>query len=217
MSKFKMLNNSKIKLGKLFIVAAPSGGGKTSLVNQLIATFPQIELSISHTTRPARPKEKHGKDYFFISQSEFLNMIDEHAFLEHAQVFENHYGTSKQQIEERLSQGIDVILDIDWQGAQQIRQIYPQAISIFLLPPSLETLRERLQNRQQDNLEVIEKRMKQAQEELSHYNEFDYLIVNKEFDTALEQLKAIVIAERLKKDVQVIRESKLLSFLLASG
>jgi guanylate kinase len=212
-----MLNNSKIKLGKLFIVAAPSGGGKTSLVNQLIATFPQIELSISHTTRPARPKEKHGKDYFFISQSEFLNMIDEHAFLEHAQVFENHYGTSKQQIEERLSQGIDVILDIDWQGAQQIRQIYPQAISIFLLPPSLETLRERLQNRQQDNLEVIEKRMKQAQEELSHYNEFDYLIVNKEFDTALEQLKAIVIAERLKKDVQVIRESKLLSFLLASG
>ena len=212
-----MLNNSKIKLGKLFIVAAPSGGGKTSLVNQLIATFPQIELSISHTTRPARPKEKHGKDYFFISQSEFLNMIDEHAFLEHAQVFENHYGTSKQQIEERLSQGIDVILDIDWQGAQQIRQIHPQAISIFLLPPSLETLRDRLQNRQQDNLEVIEKRMKQAQEELSHYNEFDYLIVNKEFDTALEQLKAIVIAERLKKDVQVIRESKLLSFLLASG
>ena len=212
-----MLNNSKTQLGKLFIVAAPSGGGKTSLVNQLIATLPQIELSISHTTRAARPKEKDGKDYYFISKPEFLNMIEEHAFLEHAQVFENYYGTSKQQIEQRLMQGIDVILDIDWQGAQQIRQIYSQAISIFLLPPSLDTLRERLQNRQQDNMDVIEKRMKQAQDELGHYNEFDYLIVNKEFDTALEQLKAIVVAERLKKDVQVIRERKLLSFLLTSG
>jgi guanylate kinase len=144
-------------------------------------------------------------------------MIQAQAFLEHAKVFENFYGTSKQQIEQRLSQGIDVILDIDWQGAQQIRSIYPQAISIFLLPPSLETLRERLQNRQQDQLEIIEKRMKQAQDELRHFDEFDYLIVNEEFDNALAQLRSIVIAERLKKDIQMIRERKLLSFLLTTG
>lgn len=212
-----MLNKDQKPLGKLFIVAAPSGGGKTSLVNQLILTLPQIELSISHTTRTARPKEKHGKDYFFVSHQEFLDMIQAQAFLEHAKVFENFYGTSKQQIEQRLSQGIDVILDIDWQGAQQIRSIYPQAISIFLLPPSLETLRERLQNRQQDQLEIIEKRMKQAQDELRHFDEFDYLIVNEEFDNALAQLRSIVIAERLKKDIQMIRERKLLSFLLTTG
>jgi guanylate kinase len=212
-----MLNNEQIKLGKLFIVAAPSGGGKTSLVNQLMMSLPQIELSISHTTRPARPKEKNGKDYFFVDKAEFEDMVKHHAFLEHAKVFDNYYGTSKQQIDERLNQGIDIVLDIDWQGAQQIRQIMPNAISIFLLPPSLETLRERLQNRQQDNMEVIEKRMQQARAELKHFDEFDYLIVNKEFELALEQLKSIVIAERLKKDVQMQRERKLLSFLLATG
>lgn len=212
-----MLNNEKTKVGQLFIVAAPSGGGKTSLVNQLILSMPQMELSVSHTTRPARPKEKDGKDYFFVTKEHFLDMVKQHAFLEHAQVFENFYGTSKQQIEERLSQGIDIVLDIDWQGAQQIRKLIPEAISIFLLPPSLDTLRERLQNRQQDKLDVIEKRMHQAQAELTHYEEFDYLIVNKEFDIALEQLKSIVIAERLKKDIQVVRERKLLSFLLATG
>jgi len=216
-SKFKMSNSEKTKIGQLFIVAAPSGGGKTSLVNQLILSMPQIELSISHTTRAARPKEKDGKDYFFVSKEHFVEMVKQDAFLEHAQVFENFYGTSKQQIEERLSQGIDIVLDIDWQGAQQIRKIIPEAISIFLLPPSLETLRERLQNRQQDKADVIEKRMHQAQAELNHFDEFDYLIVNKEFDIALEQLKAIVIAERLKKDIQIVRERKLLSFLLASG
>jgi guanylate kinase len=212
-----MLNNKQIKLGQLFIVAAPSGGGKTSLVNQLMMSLPQIELSISHTTRPARPKEKNGKDYFFVDKAEFEDMVKHHAFLEHAKVFDNYYGTSKQLIDERLSQGIDIILDIDWQGAQQIRQIMPNAISIFLLPPSLETLRERLQNRQQDNQEVIEKRMQQARAELRHFDEFDYLIVNKEFELALQQLKSIVIAERLKKDIQMQRERKLLSFLLATG
>lgn len=212
-----MLNNKQIKLGQLFIVAAPSGGGKTSLVNQLMMSLPQIELSISHTTRPARPKEKNGKDYFFVDKAEFEDMVKHHAFLEHAKVFDNYYGTSKQQIDERLNQGIDIVLDIDWQGAQQIRQIMPNAISIFLLPPSLETLRERLQNRQQDNQEVIEKRMQQARAELRHFDEFDYLIVNKEFELALQQLKSIVIAERLKKGIQMQRELKLLSFLLATG
>jgi guanylate kinase len=212
-----MLNNDQKKLGQLFILAAPSGGGKTSLVNQLMLSMPKIELSISHTTRAARPKEKHGKDYFFVDKQVFLEMIEDHAFLEYAKVFDNYYGTSKLQIEERLNNGIDIVLDIDWQGAQQIKEIIPNAISIFLLPPSLDTLRERLQNRQQDNQDVIEKRMQQAQAELTHYDEFDYLVVNKEFDVALEQLKAIVTAERLKKDIQVQRESKLLSFLLTTG
>ena len=143
-------------------------------------------------------------------------MIQDDAFIEHAQVFENFYGTSKQQIEDRLARGIDVILDIDWQGAQQIKEIIPNAISIFLLPPSLQALRERLENRQQDNPEIIEKRMHQAHAELEHYQEFDYLIVNEEFDLALSQLKSIVTALRLTKNVQIIRQRKLLSFLLAS-
>jgi guanylate kinase len=203
--------------GRLFIVAAPSGGGKTSLVNRLIQTMSSIELSVSHTTRHARPKEKEGRDYFFIEKGKFESMIAEHAFIEYAKVFDNYYGTSKKQIEERLANGIDVVLDIDWQGAQQIRKTYPNAISIFLLPPSLNALRERLHNRQQDNQDVIEKRMRQAQTELEHYQEFDYLIVNEEFEVALSQLKSIVTAERLKKDIQVVKQRKLLSFLLASG
>ena len=212
-----MLSSEKIKTGQLFIVAAPSGGGKTSLVNQLILSMSNIELSISHTTRPARPKEQSGKDYFFVDHQVFESMAAQHVFLEHAKVFDNYYGTSKQQIEDRLENGTDIILDIDWQGAQQIRMIIPEAVSIFLLPPSLQTLRERLQNRQQDNQEVIEKRMQQAHAELKHFAEFDYLIVNKEFDLALHQLQAIVMAERLKKNIQIQRERKLLSFLLATG
>lgn len=216
MSKYKM-SNSANHCGQLFIVAAPSGGGKTSLVNQLIRSMSHIELSISHTTRACRPKEKDGKDYFFIEKSTFEQMIAEDAFVEYARVFDNFYGTSKKQIEERLANGIDVVLDIDWQGAQQIRKRYPQAVGVFLLPPSLETLRERLQNRQQDHLDVIEKRMQQAQSEMQHYHEFDYLIVNQEFDVALSQLKSIVVAERLKKDIQVIRQRKLLSFLFTTG
>lgn len=216
MSKFKM-SNEKLNTGQLFIVAAPSGGGKTSLVNRLIQSMSSIELSISHTTRPVRPKEKHGKDYFFVDTAEFESMIAQNDFIEYAKVFGNFYGTSKKQIEERLHQGIDVVLDIDWQGAQQIRQTYPSAISIFLLPPSLQALRERLENRQQDNQDIIEKRMQQAQTELEHYQEFGYLIVNEEFDLALSQLKSIVTAERLKKKIQMLRQRKLLSFLLASG
>lgn len=211
------MSNSANHCGQLFIVAAPSGGGKTSLVNQLIRSMSHIELSISHTTRACRPKEKDGKDYFFIEKSTFEQMIAEDAFVEYARVFDNFYGTSKKQIEERLANGIDVVLDIDWQGAQQIRKRYPQAVGVFLLPPSLETLRERLQNRQQDHLDVIEKRMQQAQSEMQHYHEFDYLIVNQEFDVALSQLKSIVVAERLKKDIQVIRQRKLLSFLFTTG
>jgi guanylate kinase len=211
------MSNNVNHCGQLFIVAAPSGGGKTSLVNQLIRSMSQIELSISHTTRAIRPKEKDGKDYFFVDKPTFENLVQENAFVEHAKVFDNFYGTSKKQIEERLEQGIDIVLDIDWQGAQQIRQIYPQAVGIFLLPPSLETLRERLQNRQQDHADVIERRMQQAHDEMKHFHEFNYLIINQEFDVALAQLKSIVVAERLKKDIQMIRQRKLLSFLLTTG
>ena len=211
-----MLNNQNNN-GQLYIVAAPSGGGKTSLVHRLIQSMPGIEVSVSHTTRLARPKESEGDDYFFVNQPEFESMIAAHAFLEYAKVFDHYYGTSKKQIESRLAAGIDVVLDIDWQGAQQIRAIMPNVISIFLLPPSLQALRQRLENRQQDNQAVIDKRMKQAQDELEHYHEFDYLIVNEEFDLALNHLKSILTAERLKRDRQVIKQRQLLSFLLANG
>ncbi|NDH09639.1 MAG: guanylate kinase [Gammaproteobacteria bacterium] len=211
------MSNNQHNLGQLYIVAAPSGGGKTSLVNRLIQSMPSIEVSVSHTTRLPRPKESDGQDYFFINKAEFESMIEEDVFLEYAKVFDNYYGTSKKQIEARLAAGIDVVLDIDWQGAQQIRAIMPNVIGIFLLPPSLQALRQRLENRQQDNQAVIDKRMKQAQDELEHYHEFDYLIVNEEFDLALSHLKSILTAERLKRDRQVVKQRKLLSFLLANG
>ncbi|MBA3537337.1 MAG: guanylate kinase [Tatlockia sp.] len=202
--------------GNLIIVAAPSGGGKTSLVKQLLSILDNIEVSISHTTRAMRPGEKEAVDYFFISQQQFVEMIEADAFIEHAQVFNHYYGTSVAQINSRLQAGIDVILDIDWQGAQQIRQIFPTAVSIFILPPSLDILQERLFNRRQDNHDVIDKRMQQAQDELSHFAEFDYLIVNDDFAKAGMELQAIVISNRLRMTRQKSLQRKLLSFLLAS-
>lgn len=202
--------------GNLIIVAAPSGGGKTSLVKQLISILDNIEVSISHTTRSMRPGEKEAVDYFFIEQQQFLEMIEADAFIEYAQVFNHYYGTSVAQINSRLQAGIDVVLDIDWQGAQQIRRIFPAAVSIFILPPSLNILQERLFNRRQDNHDVIDKRMQQAQDELSHFAEFDYLIVNDDFAKAAMELQAIVIANRLRMTRQKSLQRKLLSFLLAS-
>lgn len=202
--------------GNLFIVAAPSGGGKTSLVKQLIASLDHIEVSISHTTRSMRPGEQNGVDYFFITNPQFNQMVEENAFIEHAQVFNHLYGTSIAQIASRLAHGIDVVLDIDWQGAQQIRQAFPDAISVFIIPPSLDALKQRLKNRSQDNEQIIEERMKKAEAELSHYPEFDYLIVNDNFEHAAAELKAIVIANRLQIDRQTNKQSKLLSFLFAS-
>ncbi|HRD70009.1 MAG TPA: guanylate kinase [Legionella sp.] len=202
--------------GNLYIVAAPSGGGKTSLVRKLVETLDRVEVSISHTTRIMRPGEKHGVDYFFVDESEFKSLIEENAFIEHAKVFNHLYGTSVAQISSRLEQGIDIILDIDWQGAEQIKRIFPQAVSIFIIPPSLEELKQRLMNRRQDKDEVISDRMKKAQDELSHYPEFDYLIVNDSFEHAAMELSAIVIANRLKMECQVNKQSKLLSFLLSS-
>ncbi|MCW8398223.1 guanylate kinase [Legionella sp. PATHC038] len=202
--------------GNLFIVAAPSGGGKTSLVKKLVESLEDIEVSISHTTRAMRPGEQHGVNYFFIDENEFIRMIDESAFLEHARVFNHLYGTSINQINERLQKGIDVVLDIDWQGAEQIRRSFPDAVSIFIVPPSLDVLKQRLLDRRQDKDEVISDRMRKAQDELSHYPEFDYLIVNDNFEKAAMELEAIVIANRLRIERQINKQSKLLSFLMSS-
>jgi guanylate kinase len=163
-----------------------------------------------------RPSEKNGVDYFFIEEKDFIHMIKDCAFLEHAQVFNHFYGTSMQQINARLEQGIDVVLDIDWQGAEQIRRSFPNAVSIFIIPPSLDVLNQRLLDRRQDKDEVISERMKKAQDELSHYSEFDYLIVNENFEKAAMELGAIVIANRLGIKRQINKQSKLLSFLLSS-
>ena len=203
-------------LGSLFIVAAPSGGGKTSLVKKLVNEIDSIVVSISHTTRDMRPGEVHGVDYFFIDESEFKHMIAQQAFVEYASVFNHFYGTAFNQIKDRLSAGIDVVLDIDWQGAQQIKRSFLNAVSIFVIPPSLDALRQRLQDRRQDNENVIQSRMKSACDELRHYSEFDYLIVNDDFEDAAIQLQSIVIADRLRMSRQSIQQEKLLSFLLSS-
>lgn len=200
--------------GNVFIVAAPSGGGKTSLVKHLITHLPNIVVSISHTTRKPRPREQEGVDYFFINDTEFLDMINRNAFIEYAEVFNHHYGTSVEQIAVRLKEGIDVVLDIDWQGAQQIKKLFPEAISVFIIPPSLEVLEQRLKARQQDNKEVIQTRMQQAREEMSHYKEFDYLIVNDDFEQAALELQAIVVANRVSFTRQAEKIRKLLSLLM---
>ena len=201
--------------GNLIIVAAPSGGGKTSLVRKLVTSLPEIEVSISHTTRKKRPGEKDGVDYFFVDEQQFMAMIEANAFIEHALVFNHHYGTSVAQINTRLQAGVDVVLDIDWQGAQQIKDIFPYAVSVFVIPPALHTLKQRLLDRRQDNEEVISSRMRRAQDELSHFSEFDYLIVNDDFNKAAAELQAIVIANRLRMARQVNQQGKLLSFLMA--
>jgi guanylate kinase len=206
---------SKKYVGNLYIVAAPSGGGKTSLVKALVTSMDNIAISISHTTRPSRPGETDGVDYFFVDLAEFTEMLHQHEFIEHAEVFGHFYGTSKSQIEERLHRGIDVVLDIDWQGAEQIKRIFENAVGVFIIPPSLDTLRERLKSRSQDNDDTIRFRMQRAQDELSHYGSFDYLIVNDEFSCALYELKSIVTANRLRMARQVEKQRQLLSFLLS--
>ena len=203
-------------LGCLFIVAAPSGGGKTSLVNKLVNDLPAIEVSISHTTRSQRPREVNGVDYFFVDKSTFNQMLNDGDFVEHAQVYDHLYGTSFSQINDRLHAGIDIVLDIDWQGAQQIKKMFIDAVSVFIIPPSLDALKQRLTNRQQDDERVIYSRMQRAREELSHYDEFDYLIVNDDFAHAANDLISIVAAHRLCLSRQAEKQRKLLSLLLAS-
>ncbi|MDZ7276819.1 guanylate kinase [Pantoea eucrina] len=203
--------------GTLFIVSAPSGAGKSSLIQALLKTQPlyDMQVSVSHTTRSVRPGEAHGEHYFFVSRPEFEQMIAEGDFLEHAEVFGNYYGTSRAAIEQVLSTGVDVFLDIDWQGAQQIRQKMPASRSIFVLPPSTEELDRRLRGRGQDSEEIIARRMAQAVAEMSHYAEYDYLIVNDDFDLALSDLKTIIRAERLRMSRQKSRHDALISKLLA--
>ncbi|PHM36254.1 guanylate kinase [Xenorhabdus innexi] len=203
--------------GTLYIVSAPSGAGKSSLIQALLNTQPlyDTQVSVSHTTRPARPGENHGEHYFFVTADEFQNMIDHGEFLEHACVFGNYYGTSRKVIEETLTSGVDVFLDIDWQGAQQIRQKMPAARSIFILPPSREELLRRLRGRGQDSEEVIAKRMSQAVAEMEHYGEYDYVIINDDFNTALADLQSVIRSERLRLERQAQRHDALISKLLA--
>lgn len=200
--------------GNLIVIAAPSGAGKTSLVKALSESVSQVCISISHTTRSMRPGEVEGQDYFFVSSSNFDQMISQDAFLEHATVFENAYGTSRAWVYDQLRQGIDVILEIDWQGARQIRRLFSAAVFIFIFPPSIEALKGRLQGRGQDDDQTIERRMRAAQDEMSHFDEFDYLVVNDQFDVALMDLKNIVMASRLKMGVQRVKQAALLENLL---
>ena len=184
--------------GSLFIVSAPSGAGKTSLVKALLEAMDGITVSVSHTTRAPRPGEENGVHYHFVEVKTFQDMLAKGQFLEHAQVFDNFYGTSKTALEQTLSQGLDVILEIDWQGARQVRQQFPDALGIFVLPPSKHTLQERLTSRGQDDAAIIARRMRDAVNEISHYAEFDYLVVNDDFSLALSELRAIVTASRLR-------------------
>ncbi len=179
-------------MANLFIIAAPSGCGKTSLVEALIKKTKNLCVSVSHTTRPPRPDEVNGINYYFVSINEFDEMIKNNAFIEHATVFDNHYGSSTKLIREKLDKGVDVILEIDWQGARQVKINMPNSISIFILPPSKEALLERLQQRAQDNDETINKRMSDAQNQMQHFNEFDYLVINDDFNSALNDLNLII-------------------------
>lgn len=207
-------------LGNLFIVAAPSGAGKSSLISALLqqdamSPHPHMRVSVSHTTRPPRPAEREGEHYHFVSGEQFEELIAQGAFFEWAEVFGNYYGTSRVAIEKHLQQGLDVFLDIDWQGARQVKQQHPDACSIFILPPSVTTLRQRLEQRGQDSAEVIDKRMQQAQDEMRHYDEFDFVLVNDDFATTLAQFTSIVDARSLRQTKQSQRHQALLSALLA--
>jgi guanylate kinase len=201
--------------GKLFVIAAPSGAGKTSLVRALMQRRPALRFSISYTTRQQRPNERDGHDYFFVDKPKFERMVEAGEFLEHARVFDNYYGTSPAQVEQLLAEGQDVLLEIDWQGAQQIRRSLPECRSIFVLPPSRAALEQRLRNRGTDSDEVIARRLRDSLADLSHWNEFDYIVVNDDFARATADLEAVVAGqgEHLRRDRAELRE--LLASLLS--
>ncbi|WP_313454887.1 guanylate kinase [Pseudomonas sp.] len=201
--------------GTLYIVSAPSGAGKTSLVTALIEADPRVSVSVSHTTRAMRPGEQHGVNYHFVSHDAFEELIAKGDFLEHAEVFGNFYGTSRSALQHVLDQGNDLILEIDWQGAQQVRALMPEALSVFILPPSQQALRARLDGRGQDSEEIIAGRMREAVTEMVHYDEYDYVIINDDFALALDELKSVFVANRLLLKKQQQRHSQLLEELLA--
>ena len=206
---------SQAVTGTLYILAAPSGAGKTSLVHALTEKDPLITVSVSTTTRPPRPGEVDGVNYHFVDIPSFEQKVKEGEFLEHAKVFDNYYGTSKATVERQLATGKDVILEIDWQGARQVKALIPEAITVFILPPSLEELHRRLTGRGTDSEEVIAKRMSEAVSEMSHYPEFEYLVINDEFEYALDQLHSIFKANRLTLEKQQQRHAHLLQELIA--
>ncbi|MDH5181169.1 MAG: guanylate kinase [Gammaproteobacteria bacterium] len=208
------MSETQSAIGTLYIIAAPSGAGKSSLVSALLQAMHDINVSVSHTTRAMRPGEQNGVHYHFIDIPTFEKMVAEAAFLEHANVFDNYYGTSKAGIEAELAAGRDVILEIDWQGARQVRELMPDTVGIFILPPSREALRERLTGRGQDSEAIIDRRMQDARNEISHYGEFDYLVINDDFNTALAELQAIVTSRRLRRAAQTRRQADLLQGLL---
>lgn len=202
--------------GTLFIVAAPSGAGKSTLVNALLEREPSISLSISHTTRPPRPGEQYGRHYYFVERAEFEREVAEGIFLEHAEVHGNFYGTSRKTVQDLLGQGRDVLLEIDWQGAQQIRKAKPDCVSVFILPPSRPELERRLRGRGSDSEEVIERRLRNSRGEIAHAHEFDYIVVNDRFEDALDTLQAIVRAVRQRSSLQCQRHEALIQELLAN-
>ena len=206
-----------IEAGTLFIVAAPSGAGKSSLVNALLERDSAISLSVSHTTRPPRPGEQYGRHYYFVERGEFEREIAEGIFLEHAQVHGNLYGTSRAEVQALLAQGRDVLLEIDWQGAEQIRRSKPDCVSVFILPPSRAELERRLRGRGSDSAEVIERRLINSREEISHAHEFDFILINDEFERALDDLQAIVRAVRQRSALQWRRHEALIAELLAAS
>ncbi len=199
--------------GSLYIISAPSGAGKTSLISKLVEKDDHIKVAISTTTRNAREGEEEGVNYHFVSTEAFQRKITQNDFLEHAKVFDNFYGSSKTAIETQLATGSDVILEIDWQGAQQVRQLVSNATSIFILPPSLLGLEKRLTSRDTDSKEIIQSRMQVAKNEMTHYDEFDYIVINNRFDTALEELHSIFLAGRLKTPQQTSNHKNLIQAL----
>ncbi len=201
--------------GTLFIITAASGTGKTSLVKELLATTDNLKVSISHTTRQPRPAEADGVHYYFTDKAAFEQLIAEGAFFEYAEVFGNYYGTSKQAVDDLLNQGIDVILEIDWQGALQVKEKSPQAVMIFILPPSRDALRSRLSNRGQDSSDVIQTRLAGAVTEMKNYHHFDYVVINDDFSTALSDLQTIIKAQRLTLTQQAARQNALIESLLS--
>lgn len=200
--------------GNLIVVAAPSGAGKTSLVAALVAQVPDLVVSVSHTTRPKRPAEVDGENYHFVSDDAFNQQIEQQAFLEHALVYGCQYGTSRHWVEAQLEAGQDVVLEIDWQGALQAKAFFPDAVMIYVLPPSLEALAARLQSRQQDDSAVIDSRLAEAQADMVHYDEFDYVVINQDFELAVTEMAHIVLAQRLSVKRQAVAERELLASLL---